>query len=221
MERTYVKICGLTDPGQAAAVAGLGADFIGLVFADSKRYVSNELARDIVQAIPAETPAVGVFVNSSAAEINRTARETGIAIAQLHGEETPSILGEIEIPCIKAFRIRDAESIVQIHEWLVCIEQGCTLEAVLLDAYSPDAAGGTGEKFNWNLLVEAREHGGLDDLPPLILAGGLDAGNVAEAIRIVQPWAVDVSSGVESSPGIKNPAKVRDFIQTVQQCSMI
>lgn len=215
MEQTYVKICGLTDTANAAVVAGLGADFIGLVFARSKRLVSNEQARSIVQALPKNTSAVGVFVDASAEEINTTAEETGIRIAQLHGDEPPAILGEIEIPCIKAFRIRDAESIIAVHEWIVCIEEDCTLEAVLLDAYSPTAAGGTGERFNWDLLVEARQHGGLGDLPPLILAGGLDATNVAEAIRTVQPWAVDVSSGVESAPGVKDPEKVRAFLATV------
>lgn len=219
MDQTHVKICGLTNPQQAETVAELGADFIGLNFAESKRNVSNELAREIVTALPADTPAVGVFVDASAEKINRTAAETGIAIAQLHGDEPPAILGKIEIPCIKAFRIRGAESIVHIHEWIVCIEKDCTLEAILLDAYSPSAAGGTGEKFNWNLLVEAREHGGLEHLPPLILAGGLNVTNVAEAIRTVKPWAVDVASGVESAPGVKDLGKVRAFISVVGQCS--
>ncbi len=216
MTQTYVKICGLTNPSQAAEVVRLGADFIGLVFADSKRLVSTEQARGIVSALPKDFPAVGVFVDSPAEEINQIAQETGISIAQLHGDEPPSILGEIEIPCIKAFRIRDEESFVTIHEWVVCIEQDCSLEAVLLDAYSPTAAGGTGERFNWDLLVKSREHGGLANLPPIILAGGLDATNIAEAIRTVQPWAVDVSSGVESAPGEKDPAKIREFLTAVR-----
>ena len=213
MEKTHVKICGLTDPAQAQAAAELGADFIGLVFAESSRYVSHDRARQIVQALQGQVPAVGVFVDATAEQINDTAEQTGIAIAQLHGHELPSIMGEIKIPCIKAFRIRNAESIVAIHEWLVCIPPDSSLEAVLLDTYSPHAPGGTGERFNWDLLSEAEQHGGMDDLPPMILAGGLDATNVAQAIRATQPWAVDVSSGVESSPGQKDPEKIRAFIE--------
>ena len=216
MGKTRIKICGLTDPGQARLAAGLGAEFIGIVLAESSRCVQPDRAGEIVRALHGLAPAVGVFVDAPAGRINQTARRCGLAIAQLHGQEPPEILSEIEIPCIKAFRIRGGESIAAIGEWLARIEPGSSLQAVLLDACVPGARGGTGERFNWELIPQARQRGDLAEMPPIILAGGLDPDNVAQAIEIVQPWAVDVSSGVESAPGQKDPARIRAFIEAVR-----
>lgn len=211
-----VKICGLTDPEQARAVAAMGADAIGVVLAPSRRQVSVERAAEIVSAVGGTAPTVGLFVDASAGEINETVRRTGVSRVQLHGDEPPEIVSDLIVPCWKVFHVRDENFAVEIHDWLACLPEGVNVEAILLDAWSPRAAGGTGERFNWELVARTRRAGLLGDLPPVILAGGLDAGNVAEAIRLVQPDMVDVSSGVESSPGVKDLHKVRAFLRAAK-----
>ena len=216
MDPVHVKICGLTQPEQANTIVEMGADAIGVVFAPSKRQVDIQLAAKIVSTVSGAAQAVGVFVNASAEQINSIAEQTGITRAQLHGEESPEIVAKIIIPCWKVFRVRDEHFAVEMHDWLVCQPEGHGVEAVMLDTFSPQAAGGTGDAFNWKLVARMRDEDLLGDLPPLILAGGLDAGNVAEAIRVVQPSMVDVSSGVEESPGRKDIEKVRAFLQAAK-----
>jgi phosphoribosylanthranilate isomerase len=214
-----VKICGLTEPQQAAEVADAGADAVGLVFAPSPRRVDPDRAADIVAALPAGVLAVGVFVDFPAGDINAIAERVGLSIAQLHGEEPPAIVSDLAIPCWKAFGVRSGQYILDLHEWLVCLDSPGeqSLRGVMFDAWSPAMAGGSGETFNWHLLDEARSRGELEGFGELILAGGLQVANVAEAIRVVQPDWVDVSSGVEQAKGIKDPHKVRDFIAAVRQ----
>lgn len=234
MQRVRVKIEGLRDAAAARRVAEMGADAIGLVFAESPRRVTVEEARDIVIALPTGVATVGVFVNAEPSDINRVVEETGIQYVQLHGDEPPSIVAQIHAPCIKAFRVKDEGWVNEVMTWLGCApganrsrsakqREPASGEAflpsrltVLLDAYDPAVRGGSGRRFNWELIAAARARGEMEGLGPIILAGGLTPECVAEAIRSVGPWAVDVASGVESSPGVKDLRKVRAFLEAVR-----
>jgi phosphoribosylanthranilate isomerase len=215
VKRVRVKVCGLREPEQAAAIARCGADAIGMVFADSPRWVSPEQARQISDALPPFVATVGVFVNASPLVMNRVADKARLQYLQLHGEEPPELIEELERPAIKAFRVRDASWLSEVRQWLAAVATPSRVEAILLDAYSETAQGGTGERFNWDLVGDARLSGALAGLPPIILSGGLDKNNVVRALSVVQPWAVDVSSGVESAPGVKDVEKANRFIITV------
>ena len=217
MQRVRIKIEGLRDPKTALKVAQMGADAIGMVFAKSPRWVSPEQAEAIVEALPPWVATVGVFVDSDAETINSVAQRTGIGYAQLHGSEAPEIVGDICIPCIKAFRVRDEGWLGEISQWLSGCDSRENLSAVLLDAYDPKLAGGTGKAFNWDMVNDARAVGAMDGLDPIILAGGLDSRNVGRAIEMVKPWAVDVASGVEKTPGIKDLARIKDFIRATEE----
>ena len=217
MQRVRVKIEGLRDAATAVKIAQMGADAVGLVFAESPRWVSPEQARDIVAALPPWVAAVGVFVNADATAINRVVERTGIGYVQLHGDEPPQIVSQIAVPCIKVFRVRDEGWLAEVLAWLEAVGGRGKLAAVLLDAYSPAARGGTGEQFNWSLVADARAAGAMRGLDPVILAGGLNAGNVGAAIDLVRPWAVDVASSVESAPGIKDLKKVESFIRATRE----
>ena len=208
-------MCGLRTPAKAAAIARCGADAIGLVFADSPRWVSPEQARAVTDVLPPFVAAVGVFVNTSVAVMNRLADKVRLHYLQLHGEEPPEIVETLNRPVIKAFRVRDAEWLNEVRRWLDGVGTISRVAAILLDAYKPEARGGTGERFNWELVGDARRAGVLAGLPPMILSGGLDDKNIVTAMEMVQPWAVDVSSGVESAPGVKDVAKTNRFLITV------
>lgn len=197
--RTRVKICGITNAEDAMAAVQAGADALGFVFYEgSPRHVFPETVREIINGLPPFVSTVGVFVNAPPAEIEETLRITGIDIVQLHGEEPPEECDLLPVRVIKAFRVRDFTDLEVLQKYRV--------SAFLLDAYDPDAPGGTGRSFNWEIAVEAKRYG------RVILAGGLNPGNVADAIRKVIPYAVDVSSGVEVEKGKKDPEKVREFI---------
>lgn len=213
MQRVRVKIEGLRDPLTALRIAEMGADAIGMVFAESPRWVSPEQARAIVDCLPPWVATVGVFVNDDAATINRVVERTRIGCVQLHGDEPPGIVSEISAPCIKAFRVRDENWLREIRSWLERIPMPSKLAAVLLDAYNPNVRGGTGERFNWDMVADARAAGAMAGIDPIILAGGLDARCVGAAIELVKPWAVDVASGVEKAPGVKDLGKVSRFIR--------
>jgi phosphoribosylanthranilate isomerase len=216
--RTRVKIEGLMDVPTALAVAELGADCIGLVFADSPRRVAVETAADIVAALGPWAATVGVFVNATADEINDVIARTGIGCVQLHGDEPPELTALVRRPCIKAFGVRDAGWLGQARRFAEAA--GTNLAGIVLDAFDPRARGGTGKSFNWQLVADARSAGEIGPSGllaggrsvPIILAGGLTPDNVAAAIGAVRPWGVDVASGVESSPGRKDMAKVAAFI---------
>jgi len=209
--RVRVKIEGLRDVATAQAIAALGADAIGLVLAPSPRRVSIAQAAAIAQALPPWVSSVGVFVNAPLPEVNAAAADIGLDYVQLHGDETPEFASAVAARVIKAFRIRDERWADEVSKW-VGGYSGQNLRAVLLDAYDPAARGGTGRRFNWQWISDARAAGLLASLPPIILAGGLDPACVADAIKHVQPWGVDVASGVESAPGVKDMDKVKAFI---------
>ena len=217
MQRVRVKIEGLRDQATALRIAQMGADAIGLVFAESPRWVSPEQARAVVDILPPWVATVGVFVDSDAETINRVVERTGIGYVQLHGDEPPERVGQIAVPCIKAFRVRDEGWLGQVRPWVEAVTVRRNLAAVLLDAYDPDVRGGSGSRFNWNLVADARTTGGMAGLDPIVLAGGLDADCVGSAIDLVQPWAVDVASGVEKAPGVKDLRKVERFLRATRE----
>jgi phosphoribosylanthranilate isomerase len=195
-----VKICGITSPADGNIAAEAGADMIGLMFYDkSPRNISIATAKTIAQAVPPYLMKVGVFVNPDEELVMRAIGECGLSLLQFHGDETPEFCTQFGLMCMKAFRIRNAESLDALAKYHT--------DAYLLDAYSNEARGGTGEKFNWDLAIDAQKFG-----KPIVLAGGLTPENVADAVCKVHPFAVDVSSGVESAPGKKDAAKVRAFI---------
>ena len=202
---TRVKICGVTNVADAQAAVGAGADMIGLNFYEqSPRHVTISQAAEISRVLPSLLLRVGVFVNPEEALVTRAIAECGLNLLQFHGDETPEFCTQFGLMSLKAFRIRDAESLNQLANYQT--------DAFLLDAHSKSGVGGTGEKFNWDLAVEAQKFG-----KPIFLAGGLTPENVGEAVKKVRPFAVDVSSGVESAPGKKDAAKVRAFILAVRQ----
>ena len=213
--RVRVKIEGLRSGDDARRVAMLGADAVGLVFAPSPRQVSLQQAREVVAAVGPWVATVGLFVNAPVDEINEIVDATGIDYVQLHGDEPPHCAGQIRAKVIKAFRVRDEQWLSEVSRWLSGLDaQGRRrFSAVLLDAFDSSARGGTGQKFNWDLVADARNRGDLRDLGPIILAGGLDPSCVADAIRTIAPWGVDVASGVESAPGVKDFQKVEAFIR--------
>ena len=195
-----LKICGITSLEDALAAAEAGADAVGFVFADSPRRVSPETAARIVAGLPAFVTPVGVFVDEAPERVLRIARETGLAAVQLHGDEPPEAIEALApLACIKAFRIRSRGDLERLA--------GYRARGYLVDTYVADRPGGTGEKMDWDMLAGFQPPG------PLILAGGLTAENVAEAVRRVRPYAVDVSGGVEAEPGRKDHALVKRFIQ--------
>lgn len=197
---TKIKICGITNPTDALAAVEAGADALGFIFYDrSPRYVSLKAAVDISRQLPPFVMRVGVFVNAEEGLILRAIGEAGLTMLQFHGDEAPEFCRQFGLMSMKAFRVHGPETLDQIPRY--------DTEAYLLDAFSSAALGGTGERFNWDLAVEARKFG-----KPIFLAGGLTPENVAGAIRKVGPFGVDVSSGVESAPGRKDHAKVKAFI---------
>ena len=199
-----VKICGITNLADGLAAANAGADALGFVFYEqSPRCLSLEAAASIIRQLPPSVVRVGVFVNAPEGLVLRAIRDCGLNLLQFHGDESPDYCLQFGLMSMKAFRVRDAESLRPL--------QAYGTDAWLLDAYAPEKPGGTGERFNWDLALEARNLG-----RPIILAGGLTPENVAEAIRRVQPYGVDVSSGVEASPGRKDHAKVKAFIQAAR-----
>ena len=201
--QTRVKICGITRVQDALAAVAHGADAIGLVFyAESPRNVSMQTAKAIVDALPPFISAVGLFVNASQTKIETVLSHLRLDVLQFHGDETPAESEQYNLPYLKAIRVKSDTNLLQY-----CIDFSHA-KALLLDAYSVDAFGGTGQQFDWKLIPK--------NLPmPIILAGGLTAENVGLAIKQVQPYAVDVSGGVEKSKGIKDETKIAAFMRAV------
>jgi len=195
-----VKICGLTRIEDALAAAAAGADLVGFMFYEpSPRCVSCAQAAAMSEQLPPHIVRVGVFVNPKAGTVTQAIAACGLTLLQFHGDETPEFCAQFGLMTMKAFRIRDAASLAALPRH--------SAAAWLLDAWSPAGLGGTGERFDWELAVAARQFG-----RPIFLAGGLTPDNVAAAVRQVQPFGVDVSSGVESAPGVKDAAKMRAFV---------
>jgi len=202
--KTRVKICGITSRVDAEAAIAAGADALGFNFYErSPRYLEIAAAAAIAGPLAPFVLRVGVFVNAPAEQVARAVGECGLGLLQFHGDEPPEFCMQFGLMSMKAFRIRDAASLKELPKY--------PTDAYLLDAWSPDSRGGTGETFNWDLALEAQKLG-----KPVFLAGGLTPENVADAVRKVRPFGVDVSSGVESSPGKKDPAKVRAFVAAVR-----
>ncbi len=199
-----VKICGITRIEDALYAIESGADAIGFVFwSKSARAVTPGQAREIAEKIPAFIHTVGVYVDPAPDWVKETAAAAKLSLLQFHGNETPEFCAQFSQPYIKAMRVRDDVDLVQ------CAQQYRMARGLLLDTYAADMPGGTGHVFDWSLIPR--------DLPlPVILSGGLTAENVASAIQQVNPWAVDVSSGVEVSKGIKDKYKISAFMQGVR-----
>jgi phosphoribosylanthranilate isomerase len=196
-----VKVCGITNLGDARVAADAGADAIGLVFAESPRRVSVERAKEIAAALPQDVLKVGVFVDAGPEEVLRIAREVGLDYAQLHGDEPPEAVAEMRgsgVGVMKALRVRNAEALAVIEQY------GADL--FLLDAWSAKARGGTGVRFDWEL---AKSLIGRDNI---VVSGGLDPENVREAIEYFEPYGVDASSSLEERPGKKSGERVRRFV---------
>jgi phosphoribosylanthranilate isomerase len=205
--RPQVKICGITSLEDARFCAGLGADFLGFIqHPESPRYVAPERAREIIGWVYGAQP-VGVFVNSPPDVVNAICAGAGFTHAQLHGNESPEECARITVPVIKAFRVLHDASAEQLRGAMEPYRDVAAL--FLLDTHATDLWGGTGESFNWRL---ARE---LSAEFTLILAGGLHAGNVREAVETMRPWGVDASSRLESEPGVKDFAKVQAFFDAL------
>ncbi len=203
MRRTRVKICGITRPEQARAAAGAGADAIGLMFYEpSPRFVTRARAAAVCAVLPPLVSIVGVFVNPEPREVEAVVEGLPVDLLQFHGEEPPELCAGTGRPYVKAVRVRTRDDIVE------AAARYADARALLLDAYHDALWGGTGRRFDWNVVPGDAGH-------PIILAGGLTPENVADAIRFVRPFAVDVSGGVESAPGEKDPESMERFMKEV------
>lgn len=201
---TRVKICGITRNEDALLCARVGADAIGLVFyPSSPRFITAFRAAEIIRILPPFVTSVGLFVNPSAEQVEAVLREMRLDLLQFHGDEPPEFCRRFGVPYLKAVRVKPGVDLVQYAD-LYADAQG-----LLLDAYVDGTPGGTGQSFDWGLIPAGLRL-------PVVLSGGLDAANVSSAIRQVKPWAVDVSSGVEVSKGIKDAGKIAAFMQGVR-----
>jgi phosphoribosylanthranilate isomerase len=199
-----VKICGITNLPDALAAVEAGADALGFIFHEkSPRHVTVEQVAEIARSLPLQMVKVGVFVDAPEELVFRAIGELGLNILQFHGAESPEYCRQFGVMSMKAFRMRDEQILQELPDYQT--------DAWLLDAWSPSQQGGTGERFNWELALAAKKLG-----RPIFLAGGLTPENVADAVRKVQPYAVDVSSGVEVAPGRKDHAKVGAFIRAAK-----
>jgi phosphoribosylanthranilate isomerase len=201
----FTKVCGITNPGDARVAADAGADAIGLIFAESPRNVNVEEARAVSIALPEDVLKVGVFVDAGPEEVLKIAREVGLDLAQLHGDETPETVATIRdagLPVMKAVRVRNAEALGALEKY--------EADLLLLDAWSARARGGTGETFDWALAKSVK---GRDNI---VVSGGLAPDNVREAIEFFEPYGVDASSSLEERPGKKSGELVRRFVRAAK-----
>ncbi|MFO1289387.1 MAG: phosphoribosylanthranilate isomerase [Nitrosomonas sp.] len=207
--RTRVKICGITRTEDALAAVSFGADAIGFVFwQQSARNILPQQARPITKTIPAFVTTVGVYVDPTVEWVHETATIANLGLLQFHGNESPEFCDQFALPYVKALRIKEDMDLLEYAN------RYQSAKGLLLDTYSANLPGGTGEVFDWTLIPA--------NLPlPIILSGGLTPDNVVHAITKVKPWAVDVSSGVEASKGIKDINKISAFMQRVKNCECI
>lgn len=198
-----VKICGITNAEDAEAAVRAGADALGfMMYRKSPRFIEPAAARRIIASLPPFVLPVGVFVNEEAKAVRDLMDECGFALAQLHGDESSAYCQDLGRPALKALRLKDRGTLLALAEF----HGRANVRGFLVDAYSDHAYGGTGRIADWTLAAEAAR------TVPIILAGGLTPENVAEAVKAVRPYGVDVSSGVEERPGKKDPAKLAAFI---------
>ncbi len=202
--KVRVKICGITTIEDAEAAVSFGADAIGFIFYDkSPRFVSPEIAGEIIDHLPPFITRVGVFVNPTKDLVRETIDSIGLDRVQLHGNESPAFCQAYGDRVIKAVQIKDADTLTLLEKYRV--------KTFLLDSYAPDSYGGTGQTFDWEWAVKAKEYG------QIILSGGLNPENISEAIRIVTPYGVDISSGVEESPGKKDHKKIERLMDAIRR----
>ncbi|MCH8499042.1 MAG: phosphoribosylanthranilate isomerase [Marinobacter sp.] len=205
MKRVRTKICGITRRQDVQAAADAGADALGFVFyKPSPRAVSVAAARELVDATPAFVTTVGLFVNPQPHEVRDVLATVPLDLLQFHGDESAEFCQQFGRPWIKAIRVQHGEQIVEAFDLYP------EASGLLVDAYDPALFGGSGKTFDWSLIPDLRPL-------PLILAGGLNSANVAAAIRLTRPWAVDVSGGVEASKGIKDAGRINEFLTEVQR----
>jgi phosphoribosylanthranilate isomerase len=205
-----VKVCGITNAEDALAAVAAGADALGFIFYEkSPRYVVPAVAAAIIAELPPLVTPVGVFVNEGLATVRSIMDTCGLALAQLHGDENASYCRELSRPTMKGLRLKDRSSLLALAEY----RGRGAVRGFVLDAFSEKAYGGTGQTTDWGLAADVA------NTTPILLAGGLTPDNVAKAIRTVHPYAVDVSSGVESAPGKKDHAKISAFIDAVRVVS--
>lgn len=202
-----VKICGITNYNDAVLAAELGADALGFIFYEnSPRYIDFTQAYEICRSLPPFIFKVGVFVNEELDKVHQYIEALRLDRVQLHGDESPDYCKQIKCgQVIKSFRLKDSKDLSKLKDYT-------NVSAFLLDAYHPKKLGGTGQTFDWQLAIEAKTYG-----CPIILSGGLTPENVVAAIRLVRPYAVDVASGVESSPGKKEPLLLKLFIEEAKR----
>lgn len=205
-----VKICGITSLEDALFAAKSGAWAVGFVFAkESPRYIAPEKAAEIIKKLPEKTEKTGVFVDSSLEEITEISQKTGLTTIQLHGNETEEFCGKLsdrlKLPVIKALRIKEADVLLVIPKYKNQVF------AILLDSWSSKEFGGTGKTFNWDIAVKAKSYG-----IPVILAGGLNPDNIREAFLKVQPYALDISTGVEKDKGIKDHNRIKNLFRALK-----
>ena len=206
--RTRIKICGITRIEDGLAAASSGADAIGFVFyAKSPRCVAPAQARVIADRLPPFVTSVGLFVDATPAEVRDVMRVARLDCLQFHGDESPDYCASFSIPFMRAARVRPGQDLLQ---YSIDFRDA---QALLLDAYIEGVPGGTGQRFDWRLIPQSLSL-------PIVLSGGLDADNVSDAIAQVRPWAVDVSSGVEASKGIKDAKKIEQFIRGVRNADV-
>ena len=200
---TRIKVCGITREEDAERAAELGVDALGFVFyAQSPRAVSPERAREIIRCLPPFVVAVGVFVDSPVSQVLSVVEICRLGAVQLHGSEDPDFCSRLPVKVIKSFRVRGDTFPEEILRYNV--------DAILLDTFRPGLPGGTGSTFPWEIARRAKAYG------RIIVAGGLNSGNVRQAIQEAAPYAVDVSSGVESEPGRKDPERMAEFVRKVK-----
>ena len=200
---TAIKICGITNREDALFAANLGVDALGFIFAPSPRQVTAKQAREIIDSLPPFVNKVGVFLNHPREVVAQMALYCGLDTIQLHGEESPQDCQHLGAKVVKAFRVKDQDSLRDLPLYQV--------SAFLLDTYLPGQPGGTGKTFNWELAKAAKKHG------PIILAGGLNPENIREAIQRIKPYGVDISSGVEERPGKKDWQKLVKLVKEIRR----
>ncbi len=206
--RTKIKICGITNPKNALDAVDLGVDALGFVFfEESPRYIEPKKARKIINLLPSFVLRVGLFVNASKEEVLSAISDSSVNVLQFHGDEDEQFCNQFNLPYIKAISFQNGVNLLEYCKLFT------SSSAILIDTYSENMRGGTGKTFNWDLLPK--------ELPlPLIIAGGLDSGNVSSLINSINPYGVDVSGGVESDKGIKDYTMMKNFVLGVHNATV-
>jgi len=206
INRTRIKVCGITRSADARLAVGLGVDALGFIFAEkSQRKIDPDKAREIISTLPPFVDAVGVFVNSELSMVNEIVRYCGLTMVQLHGKETPEYCSAAPVRVIKSFAVHNSTDRSEFEPY-VPVAAG-----FLLDTWHENLEGGTGRCFDWSLVER------LELARPLVLAGGLNRDNIGQAVRMLHPFAVDVNSGVEIEPGVKDQALIEGVVREVRQ----